>query len=388
MKQRPNKLVDRLIATQTARARKDIKAWRGALQQAENVENPKRNLLYNLYNELILDAHLYANLQRRIANIKGCDYALKSHQNNEVNSDATMQIKTPWFYNFLNLAMESLFFGHSLIQIGDLNENGEIADLVLVKRKHVRPELGLFVFGENDDKGIYYREDESIYNWLIEVGEPTNLGLLNHCTPHILYKRFAQAAWSEYCEIFGMPLRYGKTNVKDLESLNRMEDMMINMGLAAYAVIDNDEEIHFVESSGGKGEVYDGLINKSNGEISKLINGAVIGEDSQGGSRSKEEVGERLGDDITESDKQFIEHFVNFNLLPKLIKIGYKFEGLYFEFEKSKDIGKLWTITSGLLQYKDVENDFITETFGIPVKDKPTPSLPQNNDLKADDVFF
>jgi len=368
-KKRPNKLLDKLIVSNTSRARKDINNWRVALQQAENVDNPKRVLLYSLYDELVIDANLSAEIQKRILAVRGNQFSVFNIKDGSTDNEKTALLTKPWFYNFIELAMESIFWGHSLIQIGDLIE-GEISNVQLVNRKHVIPEKGLFIYRQNDEKGVFYREDKQYVNWLLEVGEKKDLGLLNKTSPHVLYKRFANSAWSEYCEIFGMPLRYGKTNVKDTESLNRMENMMINMGAAAYAVIDEDEEINFVQAQGGKGEVYDNLINRANSEISKLINGAVIGEASSGGSRSKEEVGERTGNMITEADKQFLEGYINETLIPRLILLGYPFNGFAFRFEKSKDIKSLWEITQGLLTHYDVDEDFITKTFGIPVSKK------------------
>lgn len=361
-------LIRKIIAANKSRARKDINAWRTALQMAERVENPKRNLLYNLYDELELDAHLTAAIQRRVLTVRGADFTVLD-ANGEPDPEKAELLRRPWFIRFVELAMQSIFWGHSLIQIREI-EQGEISGVELVRRRHVRPESGLFVERQEDDKGISYRDDDKYYDWLLEVGGHEDLGLLNKCAPHILYKRFAQASWSEYCEVFGMPLRYGKTNVKDIESLNRMEDMMLNMGTAAYAVIDNDEEVQFVETTGGKGEVYDSLIDKCNAEVSKLINGAVIGEASQGGSRSKEEVGERVGEAITRADKDFIAGYVNHTLIPRLVKLGYPLEGCSFRFERDADTHALWEITQGVLQHYEVDADFITDTFGIPVTGK------------------
>jgi len=381
---RPNKVTNQVIASQRARARKDIKAWRTALQMAENVDRPKRLLLYNLYDELILDAHLSAEIQRRVLAVLGSKFSVVD-SDGETNNDLTNLFKKPWFYQFMEIAMDSIFWGHSLIQIGEM-EDGEIKDIELVKRRHVIPEKGVFVFRQGDEKGIIYRDNPEYSDWLIEIGKRDDFGLLNKCTPHILYKRFAQAAWSEHAEIFGMPLRFGKTNVKDTESLNRMENMLAEMGAAAYAVVDDNESIEFVETNGGKGEIYQNLIKGTNDEISKLINGAVIGDSSEGGSRSKEEVGERLGKIITKADKDNFISLVNFTLIPKLIEHGYPLDGYQLQFEETKDITELWEITKGVMEHYDVKDEFITETFGIPVNGikKPAP----NPGLNIDPSFF
>ncbi len=371
MNKRPNKLVDKLVASNTARAKKDIQQWRSALQQAEGVENPKRTLLYRLYQELVLDAHLSAEMQKRTLAVTGSAFSIYLQKDGTAATEKTELLHRPWFFDFLTLAMESVFWGHSLVQIGDVKE-GEITEVTLIDRKHVIPEKGLFIAQESDENGIAYREDRKYSPWLFEIGSDRgNLGLLNKTAPHVLFKRFAQSAWSEFCEIFGMPIRVAKTNTKDQDSLDRMENMMVNTGAAKFAIIDEAEKLEFIEIAKSNGEVYDALINRSNSELSKLINGAVMGEDSKNGSRSKEEVSERTADGITRSDKLAIAGYINYTMIPKLIEHGYPLQGVGFRFEKNKDIQGLWEITKGLLEHKDVANDFITNTFGIPVTDKP-----------------
>ncbi len=378
---RPNRLLDNIIKQSIFRARRDINQWRNALKRAENVEMPRRDLLYNIYNEIMLDAHLSSEIQKRINAVSGANFHL-FEPNGDI-SDKTHLLRKTWFFRLIQYAMESIFWGHSLIQI-DAIENGEIKQISLVNRFHVIPEMGIFLPSLDSDKGIFYREDK-YYRWLIEIGDNEDLGLLNKAVPHTLYKRFAQSAWSEFCEIFGMPIRYGKTNTKDKASLDRMEAMLRDMGTAAYAVIDDQEEITFVESNKSNGDVYNGLIDRCNSEISKLINGAVIGEASQGGSRAKEEVGAEIANNITLADKQFIENFINSELKPKLIQLGYPFEGLSFAFDQEKDLKSLWMITQGVLAHYDIDENFIKETFGIPVTGKK--NIDSNLNAK-DNSFF
>lgn len=378
---RKGKLLDQILVSNMARARKDIRQWRLALQAAENVDRPNRTLLYNLYAELVLDADWIKESGNRAADLKSCKFNVVD-ADGEIDVEKTKLLKKPWFYKLIDTYMDTIHWGHSVLQIGDLVE-GEIDKVTLINRWHIIPEKGLFVKKKGDDKGIYYREDESYFNWLIEIGETHDLGVLNACAPYILYQRFALSAWSEYCEIFAMPLRIGRTNTKDIESLSRMENMLVNMATASYGIIDDNEQIEFVESNGGKGEVYENLMKVCNAKISKIIMGAVKGEDSKNGSRSKEEVSEKTTEKKSAADKEAFESFVTFTLFPKLVTHGYPFaEGDAFEFETPKDLKQLWTVTQGLLPYYDVEEDFIKNTFNIPVTKKKV------NQLNTDPDFF
>ena len=378
-------VLDQIVVRNTTRARKNINSWRTALQTAERIDQPKRVTLYNLYDELILDTHLSAEMQKRILATKGCDFSLYDPESGDSDTEKSLLFKKPWFSRFLQLSLESLFWGHSLIQLGELGENGEIEQVSIVPRKHVIPEFGYFIKEESDVRGITYRGERQYEPRLVEIGTNKDLGLFNKTAPLILYKRFTTAAWSDYTEIFGMPLRVGKTETKNRQARNDMESMMIKMGSGGYAVIDKEDEVQFVENAKSNGDIYQSLISFCNGEVSKLINGAIIGEDSVNGSRSKEEVGERTAAMIVRADKQMIEGYINAQLIPKLIDMGYAIQGLQFRFENKQDMDKLWATTQGLLPHFDVPEEYISQTFGIPVTKKENVGA-QN--LSGDSDFF
>lgn len=371
---RPNLLKDSYKPSAVSRARKNIQAWRSALQAAENVTNPRRTLLYNLYDELVIDAHLTAEMQKRTLNIVGSEFYLYNGKGIH-DEEVAKLISTPWFVKFLTYAMETRYYGHSLLQM-EFGEDDLISDLPLMPRRHVRPENGLWVIQQNDDKGISFREDPKYNKWLIEIGGKDDLGLLNKAAPHVLYKRFAQSAWSEFCEIFGMPLRVTKTDTVDTGNLDRLNSMMIEMATAGYAIIDKEEEIEFIESAKTKGEVYSEMMAFCNNELSMLVSGSIIGGTGDGGSYAKEQVGMDVQQAITVADKQWIEGLVNTVLIPKLVAVGYPMADFRFEFERGKDIQGIWTITKGILEHYEVEDQFIKDTFGIPVTGKKqTPGI-------------
>lgn len=379
VKERPNRLLSSVIASSNARAKKDINQWRTALQQAENVDNPKRILLYNLYFEILLDSDLSADMEKRILEVLGTEFNLiDSTGKNDI--EATKLLKKSWFTNLMRYAMESIFWGHSLVEIDALNETGEVVKVSLVPRRHIIPEKGIFTIKQGDEKGVLFREDKNVLPFTFEFGEKNNLGLLNKCAPHVLYMRFAQAGWSEFCEIFGMPVRYAKTNTKDKESLNRLQQMMIDMATASYAVIDKDETLEFIETAKSDGEVYNGLLKLCSAKLSKLILGSVIGEATDGGSRAKEQIGLQIQEKITKADKKWVEDLVNELILPKLIALGYPLADKTFAFEKTKDIEAEIKVATLALQHYEVPPKYFTDTFGVPVGQQKMNVAPIEND--------
>lgn len=385
--ERPDKVVSQIIKTNKIRGRKAIIDWTQANNQAGNAENPKRALLYNLYEELVIDGEIYAEWEtKRKLRVLANDFNLLD-ANNKPDETATDQLKTTWFNDFISLAMDSKLWGHSLIEVDKINTDGLIASIELVRRKHVIPEKGLITIKVGDEKGIAYREDAQINQWLFEVGKTEDLGLLNICAPYVLFMRFALSAWSEFCEVFAMPLRVGKTQSKDTTSLNKMNDMLLEMATASYAVIDKDEEIQFIESNKTDGSVYNGLMTLCASKISKILNGAVIGEATQSGSRAKEQVGQQINELVTLSDTIWLEGIVNDIVLPKLIALGYPFDGLKFKYIKQKDLTKSLEIVKGLSSagFKPTI-EWVQDEFGIPL-DTQTQQNPTTS-VKAQTDFF
>lgn len=385
--ERPDKVVSQIIKTNKIRGRKAINDWTQANNQAGNAENPKRALLYSLYEELVIDGEIYAEWEtKRKLRVLANDFNLLD-ANNKPDETATDQLKTTWFNDFVSLAMDSKLWGHSLIEVDKINTDGLIASIELVRRKHVIPEKGLITIKVGDEKGIAYRDDAQINQWLFEVGKTEDLGLLNICAPYVLFMRFALSAWSEFCEVFAMPLRVGKTQSKDTTSLNKMNDMLLEMATASYAVIDKDEEIQFIESNKTDGSVYNGLMTLCASKISKILNGAVIGEATQSGSRAKEQVGQQINELVTLSDTIWLEGIVNDIVLPKLIVLGYPFDGLKFKYIKQKDLAKSLEIVKGLSSagFKPTV-EWVQDEFGIPL-DTQTQQNPTTS-VKAQTDFF
>lgn len=392
-KERPNRLLSKIIASTNSRSKKDIQQWRSSLTQAENVDNPKRLLLYNIYNEILLDAHLTAEIKRRLNALLGSRFELKDEEGTS-QPEATKLLQKKWFRKMTEYVWDHILWGHSLIEIESLTQDGLIGDVRLVNRWHVIPESGIVTLKQGDEKGIDFRNDKKYSPWLFEVGKRDDLGLLNKCIPHVIFKRFAQSAFSEYCEVLGVPPRVLQTDAYDTEHLDRSEDMMANMATNSYAVIGKDETIQFVDTHGGNGEIFTNLFKISGNELSKLIGGAVVGEDSKSGSRAKEQVAMDLTASTQIADKSMVEEYINENILPRLTEMGYPFQGLSFEFTREKNIKEQLDIALQISEQFEMDQqgiDYINKTFGVPIKQQKQATsfgAQANKDSKNNTDFF
>ena len=156
--------------------------------------------------------------------------------------------------------------------------------------------------------------------------------------PLVIWKKNALGAWSEFVEIFGSPIRIGKTDTRDEETRANMENMLKNMGVAAYGVFDTDDLIELIESNRSDAyQVFDMMIQRCNSEISKLILGqtATMDEKSFVGSA---EVQERVLNKVAYNDEFFIEGVLNYQLVPMMTRLGLFPEGVKIEVKAEDDL--------------------------------------------------
>ena len=366
MTQRREGYVSKIVPKTISRTRADISSWKNALRAADNVENPRRARLQNLYTDILLDAHLTSQIELRMQHSLSVPFVLK--RESEIDEKNTALLKAASWKNEIDREiLWADYRGNSLIEL--TTENNTLC-VTSLPRNNIIPEKGILLLSEDDTTGIDYRNCREYGTWLLEFGSRTNYGLLNKAIPHVLFKRFAQSCWSELCEIYGIPPRFIKTDTQDPEMLSRAEAMLRDMGSAAYFIIDREESFEFAQGADTNGDVYNNLISLCNSETSLLITGAVIGQDTKNGNRSKEESSIKLLDKIVQADKKTLESYWNGTVIPALVKIGILPEGLTYELQQEEDIEKLWGMTREALPYMDIDPEWMKDKFGIQVTRK------------------
>lgn len=377
-KKRKDTWNDKIALKTVSQARQDIDTWKSAVRMALAAQNPRRARLQALYDDILLDALLTSQVENRKKQVTGATFTLKD-ANGEIDEENTEALKAaPWLPALLAAQVDSILRGSTLVEFYN---PGNGLKLRTINRRNVEPREGVLFWDENDSKGINYREAREYGWWVLEFGEYNDLGLLNKAVPHVLFKRFAQSCWSELCEIYGIPPRYIKTNTQDPVMLSRAEQMMRDMGAAAWFIIDDTEELQFAQGIKTDGDVYKNLINLCNNETSLLISGAVIGQDTEHGNRSKEQESAKALARLIESDKVLLEGQWASMVMPALVKLGLLPEGLTFYFEPEEDLTSLWEKTKDTFQYFDVDPDWIKQKFGIEVTaaKQNAPTGPINN---------
>lgn len=288
------KITAQLLQQTDTLTKKDINDWRSAHQVAIDYENPNRIRLYDIYADCELDAHLSGCIAQRKGKVLQKDFRLVD-SNGKEDMAATELLQQEWFADFLGYVLDSTYWGHSLIQLGDVvKDDGGIMrfdNVELVPRKHVVPEYGRVVINPGDDwrSGIPYREGD-FANWCVEVGKPRNLGLLLKCACSYISKKNMLTFWDMFGEIFGQPMRIATTNSPDNSERARIENALENMGAAFWGLFPEGTNIEIKESSRGDAyNVFDKRVDRCNSELSKVILNQTMTIDS-GSSLSQSEV--------------------------------------------------------------------------------------------------
>lgn len=376
-------------AKSVSRVRQDIQSWNIALNTAQSDE-PKNFALQLLFNEIKLDAHLTSQIENRKQQIFSSEFSLKNAKG-EVDAEQTALLKKlPAYRSLSHAALDNTYYGYSLVELSlESTVTGEKnLKVELLPRTNVVPQTGLFYPDYSEDKNIPYREMAEFGTWILEFysGE---LGLLNKTVSHVLFKRFAQSCWSELCEIYGIPPRVMKTNTQDTVMLTRAERMMEDMGAAAWFIIDETENFEWATGVSTNGDVYKNLIALCTNEISLLISGAVIGQDTINGNRSKDESAQEMLWQLVQSDMAMLEENWNNIIIPALIKIGILKGDVHFEFEPTEDVKQLWNITKEALNFYTIDPDWVKEKFGIEITgERQQQVLTPGNNLSYDNDFF
>ena len=376
------KVTSKIINREMSRSSQDVGKWRSATLLAESLLNPNRYNLYQIYKDVVLDSHLSALMKTIELKVLSGEYWI-CNADGSINEELTNKLKKPWFKFYLEQHITAIFYGHALIQLGDI-VNDEFKDFEIVPRENVVPEFGIVkdtTFTHATD-GVKYRE-QPYSDYLIEIGNKTDLGLLHKASPLVLWKKGIFGAWSHFAELFGMPVRIGKTDILNPTNKANMQTMLANMGSASWGVLNTDDMIEFIESSNNDSyQVYLEFINLINAELSKLVLGQTGTTDEKSFVGSAQVHNDILNVYVTAVKSKIESHFMS-AVLPKLFMFGmFPKSDIHFKWNNEEQISKQahFDITKELLKFYNVPAEWINETFNVPVEDKVS-TLDQNKSV-------
>ena len=366
------KTVMELQRTTDSLTRKDIGDWRMAWQMAINIDNPNRQRLYDIYRDVDVDLHLSGCIRQREGFVMSRSFKLVNEKGDE-DREAIKYFNTSWFKQLMKFALDANYWGHSLIELGEIitDSNNQLSyeGVKLIPRKHVIPEYGRVVkqLGDDWNTGIDYHRPP-FADYIIEVGQPDSLGLYLKAATQTIPKKNALAFWDTFAEIFGMPMRIARTTSRDDKELAKMERMMAEMGTEGWGIFQQGTEIEVVESRKGDAfNVYDRRIDRANSELSKLIIGQTMTIED-GSSLSQSETHLQVFQNLVEADCDMLRDMVNNQLLPRMINHNFPLKGIHFEWDYSVDYTPEQQVAYEQLVLNNYEVDptYFEEKYNMP----------------------
>jgi phage gp29-like protein len=362
-----NVIIQQVILSQTKRENLDINKWRTALRSAESITSPRRDALYDLYNDIMLDAHLAAVIQKRKTSV--LNSMVQFVRDGDVDEDINIQIDSPWFRRFISDLIDTIFWGHSVFQF---YKEADWITYDLIPRKHINPVNGMFLKAQTDTTGIPYR-DGGFPN-IIETGEAKDLGLLCKAAPHVIYKRNGMADYAQFAELFGQPLREGIYDGYDEVARQKLREDLETMGSSSVFIHPENTQIKLLESGdkSGNSTLFTDLIALCNAEISKLILGNTLTTD-QGdkGTQALGTVHQDIEEQIKISDRRYVLDTLNYDLADIFATLGINTEGGEFVFvdKQQFNLTEKAAIDMQIASKIPIDDDYWYETYGIPKPD-------------------
>lgn len=369
-------IIAKIVGEFTDRSRKDIQSWRQAIDAADHYETPKWSPLQDLYEYLRTDGHLGSQIDIRKGTVLSARYYIRDGKTSQEDKEKTKLLEKEWVLNLLGDLLDAQMKGYTFLQVTDVLAG----KYYLIPRRNCVPQRDLVLLTVNDDKGILVT-DKAFAGSMITVKSQYLFGILCDICPDLIWKKNARQAWAEFGEKFGLPLVTATTNKTNKADIDRIENMLISMAEAARAVLPEGTTMD-IKDSAGKGDPYKVFLEQMrycDEQISKrILGGTMISDD--GSSRSQSEVHERtLNGILGEQDRKRLEFAVNDQLLPMFVAAGLLAEGDEFIFDRNKeiDIKTHWDIVSGMLSHYDVDQEWVSNTFNVPItalKPKPEPT--------------
>lgn len=343
-----------IVLTAPMRGNADIATYLSAVRIAENVDWPKRVKLYDLYADLLTDGHLSAVVNKRKSAIL-CQ-RIECRHKGKVDDAIQEQVDSPWFFDFLGDLWDTILYDQTLIQ---MYRDGKWLNYDLVPRKHVDAQKRLVYRHQSDLAGFSWDE----YDDLLFVGREHGLGLLAKIVPYAIYKRNCLADWAQYAEKYGQPMTEGEYDGWDEEARRKMAKDLFDLGASGIFLHPTGTKITLHESTqkSGSSELFKGLVNFCNEELSKIVLGNTLTtQASETGTQALGTVQKRGEESINAMDKQFILNVLNYDFIDLLAGFGFDTREREFVFVQPSN-----TDLSARIQI-DVQ---LKNTIGLPMSD-------------------
>jgi len=311
-------IIQQITIRPPVRRKLEIIDWRVALRNAEAIV-PRYVLLYDLYSELWLDAHLNSVAKKRIMGVTNAGWRYVDKDGLPVTAVDKI-IDTVHFERVLEAFVSARLEGYRMVEC-DYRDGRFTA--YTVPPKHMRPRSGIVAFDQNSDDGISIRD--GIYaHTVMEIGDPYDLGLFISAAQYVLYKRGGLGDWANFVEVFGQPIIDAEWDGYDEKQRLQLEEALNRMGNGGKITRPSGTKINLLENrANANGDLQDHFIDKLNAEISKVILGQTeTTESSPASGYAQSRIHAQVEDDINISDINYTRRGLNTRFVAIMTALG------------------------------------------------------------------
>ena len=312
---------------------KEIKDWQQAVMAATDPDNPRRELLYFIYQNLLRDDDLQATIENRVLPLQMASFRMVDKKTGEHVKEATELLERTWFQDLRRMSIMSTLQGNLLVSLAEkLNPKTlEIEEIEEIPQSNYVAQAGVIVEHSYDQVGTSYREG-GMETYYYQFGKDWDLGLLNVLAIPIFAKKLGFGSWISYIDQFGIPFMFVVTDRLDEKRRDELFDMMNEMRSGRYAVLQGQERIDFgKEASSSTTNAFEPFMERCHGIITRLILGQT-GTTNNEAFEGTSEVHERVEKYRHEADKLRFMYLFNYEIIPRLVKIS----PAYAVFERCK----------------------------------------------------
>lgn len=328
------------------RIRQDVSSWRDAMREAEAGQFPHRVKMQRLFVDTVLNGHVSACIEKRKNLTLLRDIEVYNPDETE-NEDMEELFETEWFRQFVSYALDALFYGYSLVSLGDII-NGKYSKIDVVKRWYISPDRqNVAIHQYNLDGYEFLKPPYDLWHvWCTTPSENgmsnVGYGLLYKVAVYEIINRALLGFNADAAELYGQPIRKGTTNKTDEGERAEFANMLSQMGSSGWIVLDEFDKIEILQNTMGSSgfNIYADLEKRNEAKISKILLGHADALDSTPGKLGSDANGAALTAlrEIQTNDGIYIENIVNGLLIPKMRQVGFMIpEDVYFKFEDNED---------------------------------------------------
>ena len=348
--EKANNLSNQIIPIRLQRIMQDTLTWKDAQEEAERAYFPFRVKIQQMFIDTVQDGHVKACKERRtdLTLLRDWQIVDKNGVENELVKEI---LNKEWFMRFIKHSLDAIFYGYTLIELGDI-KNNEFPELKVVKRWNVSPDRFVISNVTYNPIGTNFTEDKYT-NWYPyistenEIGtSPCGYGLLYEVGVYQIFLRHITGQNANFLEMFGQPIRIGRTNKIEESEKSQFEEALSQMGSNGWILLDAiDDTIELIESKsiGNSYQAFSNFEKRLQQNISKIILGHADALDSVPGKLGSSQgdtspVNQALEDKKTK-DGIYITNIINNVLFPRLIALGFKIpKDVKFEYKNNGEI--------------------------------------------------